>query len=103
MTSWNFEQLPRESAADDSTVNLRAYLDRMPDEKMRQYQPEWTGAQLAEWCGDFREDGVLFLVCSERDIGVDEFRSELEACIEYRRSHATALETPSHPSTDAGD
>lgn len=88
MSEWNFEQLPRDQPADESTVNLRAYLDRMPDDKMRQYRPDWTDEQVIEWCGDFREDGALFLVCSERDIDVAEFRKELEDCIAYRRQRA---------------
>ncbi len=87
MNEWNFEQLPRDQPGDDSTVNLRAYLDRMPGEKMRQYRPDWADQQVIDWCGDFREDGALFLVCSERDIEVAEFRKELEECIAYRRRH----------------
>lgn len=83
---WNFEQLPREDPGDESSTNLRAYLDRISDEKLALYRPEWTDEQLMAWCGDFRDDGYLFLVCSERDIGAAEFRAELEACIEYRRN-----------------
>lgn len=88
MSEWNFEQLPRDQPGDDSTVNLRAYLDHMPDEKMRQYRRDWTDEQVIGWCGDFREDGALFLVCSERDIEVAEFRKELEDCIAYRHQRA---------------
>ncbi|MBM3725181.1 MAG: hypothetical protein FJW40_07125 [Acidobacteria bacterium] len=81
---WNFEQEPFEEAPDESGVNLRAYLDRMPDDKLRQYRPEWTDEELVAWDGNFREDGVLMLICSERDVDVDEFRRELEASIRYR-------------------
>ena len=35
---WNFEQEPHE-ATDETGVNLRAYFDRMPDEKTQQYSP----------------------------------------------------------------
>ena len=35
---WNFEQEPH-APTDETGVNLRAYLDRMPDEKMQQYRP----------------------------------------------------------------
>ncbi len=86
---WNFEQEPRVDPGDESSVNLRAYLDRMPDEKMQQYIPDWTDEQVIEWCGDFRDDGNLFLVCSERDVGVEEFRRELEQSIGYRRRVST--------------
>ena len=82
--AWNFEQAPRDDPGDETSVNLRAYLDRMPDEKMCQYHPDWTDQQVMDWCGDFRDDGYLFLICSERDVDVEEFRRELEAAIEYR-------------------
>jgi hypothetical protein len=38
---WNFEQEPHEPT-DETGVNLRAYFDGMPDEKMRQYSQSWT-------------------------------------------------------------
>ena len=81
---WNYEQEPREDPGDETSVNLRAYLDRMPDDKMRRYRREWTDEETIEWCGDFRDDGCLFLICSERDVDVGEFRRELECCIAYR-------------------
>ena len=81
---WNFEQEPRAEPGDETSVNLRAYLDRIPDEKLAAYRPDWSDAALQDWCGDFRDDGVLFLICSERDVEVDEFRRELGACIAYR-------------------
>src|SRR5438270_9359633 len=35
---WNFEQEPwTDERPDETSINLRAYFDRMPDEKMRQY------------------------------------------------------------------
>ena len=82
---WNFEQEPHAEAGDETTVNLRAYLDRIPDEKLVAYQPGWADETLRQWCGDFRDDGVLFLICSERDVDTAEFRRELEACIAYRK------------------
>jgi hypothetical protein len=81
---WNFEQEPYTSEMDESAVNLRAYLDRMDEEKMLQYSPAWTDEQVVEWDGNFRDDGALMLICSERDIDVTEYRQELEACLKYR-------------------
>ncbi len=81
---WNFEQEPRAEPGDETSVNLRAYLDRVPDEKLTLYRSDWSAETLRQWCGDFRDDGMLFLVCSERDVDVDEFRAELEACLAYR-------------------
>jgi hypothetical protein len=81
---WNFEQEPYPNGADETDVNLRAYFDRMPDEKMRQYDPNWTDQQLIEWDGNFKDDGSLMLICSERDVEVDEYRKVLEECLRYR-------------------
>ncbi len=81
---WNFEQQPYDEPPDETSINLRAYLDRMPDEKMRQYRPEWTDHQVVEWDGNFRNDGALMLACSEREVEVGQYRCELEKCMEYR-------------------
>jgi hypothetical protein len=81
---WKFELEPSDRPMDETDVNLRAYFDRMPDEKMRQYSPAWDDEQLMEWDDNFRDDGYLFLLCSERDVDAREYRSVLEQCIRYR-------------------
>ncbi|HSB11758.1 MAG TPA: hypothetical protein VLM38_19875 [Blastocatellia bacterium] len=81
---WNFEQEPSDEPMDETSVNLRAYFDRMPDEKMRLYSPSWSDEQVIEWDENFRNDGNLLLLCSERDVEVDEYRKVLEQCIRYR-------------------
>jgi len=82
---WNFEQEPWGGAAHDETdVNLRAYFDRMPDEKMRQYSPEWSDERILEWDGNFRNDGALMIACCERDVDVDEYRRVIAQAIAYR-------------------
>ena len=81
---WNFEQEPYDEPADETTINLRAYFDRMPDEKMAEYRREWTDERVLQWDENFRDDGTLFLTCSERDVGVQEYRDVLEACMRYR-------------------
>jgi hypothetical protein len=81
---WNFEQEPYEDPPDESSINLRAYFDRMPDEKMLQYDPRWTDEQVLEWDGNFRDEGALLLPCSERDVDVHEYREVLEASLRYR-------------------
>ena len=69
---------------DETGVNLRAYFDRMDDEKMRQYDASWTDEQVVEWDGNFREDGALMLFCCERDVDITEYRQVLEESIAYR-------------------
>ena len=81
---WNFEQEPYSQPADETSINLRAYFDRMDDEKLRQYDDRWTDEELVAWDGNFKDDGSLMLICSERDVEPDEYRRELEACLAYR-------------------
>jgi|SRR5262245_8655905 len=81
---WNFEQEPTDEPLDETAINLRAYFDLMPDEKMRRYEPDWTDQQLIEWDDNFRDDGNLMLLCSEREVDVFEYRRVLENCIRYR-------------------
>ncbi len=92
---WNFEQEPHGEPPDETSINLRAYFDRMPDEKMRQYSPDWTDQQVVEWDGNFREDGALFLTCCERDVEVQEYRKVLEECIRYRERVRAAIQRTS--------
>jgi len=81
---WNFEQEPYDEPGDETSINLRAYFDRMPDEKMQQYSPAWTDEQVRQWDDNFRDDGELMLFCCERDVGVKEYRQVLEQCLRYR-------------------
>ncbi|MDX2030553.1 MAG: hypothetical protein SF339_07785 [Blastocatellia bacterium] len=81
---WNFEQEPWTEPMDETSINLRAYFDRMDDEKMRQYDPTWSDAQILAWDENFRDDNTLMLLCCERDVEIGEYRRVLEACIEYR-------------------
>jgi hypothetical protein len=81
---WNFEQEPSTEPMDETSVNLRAYFDRMDDDKMQQYSPTWTDEQVMEWDGNFRDDGELMLLCCERDVEIDEYRRVLEQSIAYR-------------------
>jgi hypothetical protein len=88
---WNFEQEPSDRPMDETSVNLRAYFDRMPDEKMRQYSSAMSDEQVIEWDGNFKDDGDFMMLCSERDVDVEEYRQVLEACIRYRDRVRPAL------------
>lgn len=88
---WNFEQEPTSEPVDETSVNLRAYFDRMDDGKMQQYVPVWTDEQVMEWDGNFRDDGELMLFCCEREVEVAEYRQVLEQCIAYRNRRRQAL------------
>lgn len=90
---WNFEQEPGDGRLDETGINLRAYFDHMPDQKMQQYASDWTDEQTIEWDDNFREDGKLMLLCCERDVDVHEYRTVLENCINYRnRVRATVTD-----------
>ena len=81
---WNFEQEPWDGDHDETAINLRAYFDRMRDEKLRAYDPNWTDEQIVEWDGNFTTEGNLLLGCSERDVDVEEYRRVIGQAIEYR-------------------
>jgi hypothetical protein len=81
---WNFEQEPSEESLDETGILLRAYFDRMDDEKMVEYSPEWTDKQLMAWDGSFPDDGNLMILCPGRHVDIVEYRQVLEQAIEYR-------------------
>jgi hypothetical protein len=82
---WNFEQEPSDEPIDDTIINLRAYFDLMPDEKMQQYSKDWTDAEVMKWDDNFTDEENLLLVCCFRDVEIDEYRQVLEQAIEYRK------------------
>ncbi len=82
---WNFEQQPFVGEdPDETSYNLRAYFDRMPDVKMREYSPDWTDDQVVQWDENFKDDGTLMIACCERDVDVEEYRRVLHQAIQYR-------------------
>ncbi len=81
---WNFEQEPFDVDPDETAVNLRAYFDRMAEEKLQQYRPDWTDEQIVAWDGNFTDEGSLLLACSERDVDVEEYRRVIAQNIGYR-------------------
>jgi len=91
---WNFEQEPYGEPTDETGINLRAYFDLMPDDKMRKYSSAWSDEQVIQWDGNFRDDGYLLLICSERDVDVKEYRSVLENCIKYRDRVRPSIDLP---------
>jgi len=82
----NMERLPGDGPLDETDVNLRAYLTRLTDEHLDEYDSTWPDDRVIEWDGNFRSDGVLMLICSERDVDVTEFRQVLERHITYRKA-----------------
>ncbi|MDX2178793.1 MAG: hypothetical protein SFV18_04305 [Bryobacteraceae bacterium] len=84
VTPYAFEFEPFHEPFDETSVNLRAHLDRIPDEKLARYSPSMTAEEVMEWDGNFKNDGTLFLVCCDRDVEIDEYRRAVEECIAYR-------------------
>ena len=80
----NFEHLPDDGPLDETDVSLRAYLARLTDEHLDEYDPAWSDDRVIEWDGNFRDDGNLMMFCCERDVEADEYRRVLEECIKYR-------------------
>jgi hypothetical protein len=81
----DYEHLPGDERLDETDVSLRAYLARLPDEHLAQYDLSWTDQQVEAWDGNFRSDGALMLVCCERDIDITDFRRALEKHLQHRR------------------
>ena len=82
----NYECMPTDEPMDETDVSLRAYLASLGDEHLSRFDPNWTDEQVIEWDGNFRADGVLMLVCCERDVEVAEFRRVLAEHLQIRRS-----------------
>jgi len=82
----DYEHLPGDGPLDETDVSLRAYIAKLSDEHLSQYDPSWSDEQVLAWDGNFRSDGALMLVCCERDIDVTEFRKCLEQHLRHRRS-----------------
>ena len=80
----DYEHLPPGEFFDETDVNLRSYFCRMTDEKLAEYDPSWSDEQVMEWSGDFTDEGMLLLICSERDVEVNEFRAVLEEHLKHR-------------------
>jgi hypothetical protein len=84
-TNVNFERLPEGMAMDETDINLRSYFSNMSDEKLAEYDPRWTDDEIIAWDNEnFKDDGTLFLICSERDIEIEEYRRVLEEHIRFR-------------------
>jgi hypothetical protein len=81
----NYETMPAGMAMDETDVNLRSYFSRMSEEKLAEYRPNWTDEQVIAWDDEnFRDDGTLFLTCSERDVDIEEYRRVLAEHIRFR-------------------
>ncbi len=83
-TEVNYEKMPATLNMDETDINVRAYFSRMSDDRLKEYQPEWTDEQLKAWDGNFRSDGALMLVCCERDVEADDYRQIIEEHIKLR-------------------
>src|SRR5262249_39963928 len=84
-TDVNYEQLPQGMAMDETDISLRAHFANMSDEKLAEYVSTWTDEQLMDWDKDsFKDDGTLFLVCTERDVDIAEYRAVLTEHIRFR-------------------
>lgn len=89
---WNFEGEAPFEARTEAGINLCAYLDAMPDEKLLTYDPAMSDEALMAWDGNFKSDGDMLLPCTEsEEVDVAMYRRYIEACIRYRRRVREAL------------
>jgi hypothetical protein len=80
----DYEHLQGDGRLDETDVSVRAYLTRLSDKHLEQYDAAWTDEQVQAWDGNFRSDGALMLVCCERDVDVTEFRRVLAQHLRHR-------------------
>ena len=40
-----FENLPADKASDETDIGLRAYITRLAEENLADYDPDWSGSQ----------------------------------------------------------
>ena len=91
MRPQRFEDMPYARPPDETDVNLRAYFDAMDETKLRGVDLDWSDERLRHWDGNFRSDGVLMMVCCDRDVEIDEYRRVLREFLEFK---AETAETP---------
>ena len=80
----NYERMPADMAMDETDINLRSYFTRQPEERLREYNPDWSDDEVIKWDDNFTSDGTLFITCSERDVEIDEYRRVLEEHMKFR-------------------
>lgn len=80
----NYEVLPAGMPMDETDINLRSYFSRLSDERLLEYDPDWSDEQVMAWDDNFTNEGTLFLICSERDVEIDEYRRVLEEHMGFR-------------------
>ena len=80
----NYEQLPADMEMDETDVNLRSYLSGLSDERLGEFNPAWTDEEVMKWDDNFNCEGELMLVCSEREVDVEEYRRVLEEHMKLR-------------------
>lgn len=90
-SSADFECYPPGVAMDETDRSLRAYVGRIPHEKLRQFRRDWSDDELIAWDGNFRSDGNLMLVCCERDVEVAEFRRVIDQYFRFRESRGDPI------------
>jgi len=80
----NYERMPADMTMDETDVNLRSYFCRQSDQRLLEYNPDWSDEEVKKWDDNFTSDGTLFITCSERDVEIDEYRRVLEEHMKFR-------------------
>ncbi len=86
MTRPRFEDAPYAHPPDETDVNLRAYFDAWEDERIATVDLSWDDERLRDWDGNFRDDGRLMMVCCDRDVDIQEYRTVLEEFLSFQQS-----------------
>jgi len=73
----NYELLPLGVDKDETDINLRFYFSKMSDERLREFNPDWSDEEVMAWDDNFTSEGNLLMACCERDVDVNEYRQVL--------------------------
>jgi hypothetical protein len=80
-----FEEAGGAGLMDETDRTLRAYVARVPADRLARYRTSMSDEEVMAWDGNFRSDGALMLVCCERDVDVAEFRRVVEEFLAFRQ------------------
>lgn len=97
MTRARFEDAPYLYPPDETDVNLRAYFDSWDTSRAEEVDLAWDDERLRAWDGNFRDDGLLMMVCCDRDVGIGEYRAVLAEFLKFRQSKGPARRRGSRP------
>ena len=86
----DFESYPPGKQMDETDINLRAYFALMDESKIAEFDPSWSDEEIIAWDPNFKNDGTLMLICTEREVTAEEYRDVLVMYREFATAAGAA-------------